>query len=198
MDTLYTYHPQLVMRTPQKSFTNTIGNEEDFLQNLIVDNNFLEALFLASPVLHAELIKYHQGKITDLKSIKKLTFSLAKYHLRMSSRCTPFGLFSGCSVVNWNNDNNSIIIDNRQLDRHTRFDMHYLCALAQHLSTLPAIKIKLQYFANTAFYVIAEEIRYVEYNYQNGRRKHIISSILASEYACTVRHIHCINGKHAC
>ncbi len=186
MDTLYTYHPQLIMRTPQNAFKPVIGNEIDFLQKLTIDNNFLEALFLASPVLHAELLKYHQGKITDVKSIKKLTFSLAKYHLRMSTRCTPFGLFSGCAVVNWDNDNNAIVIDNKQLNRHTRFDMHYLCALAQHLSTLPAIKEKLQYFANTAFYVIAEEIRYVEYNYQNGRRKHIISSILASEYAVNV------------
>lgn len=186
MDTLYTYHPQLIMRTPQNAFKPVIGNEKDFLQSVTIDNPFLEALFLASPVLHAELIKYQRGKITDVKNIKKLTFSLAKYHLRMSSRCTPFGLFSGCAVVNWDNDYNSIVIDNRQLDRHTRFDMHYLCALAQHLSTLPAIKIKLQYFANTAFYVIAEEIRYVEYNYQNGRRKHIISSILASEYAVNI------------
>jgi lantibiotic biosynthesis protein len=181
----YTYHPQLVMRTPQKTFINAIGNQDEFLQNLCSDNNFLEALFLASPVLHTELLKYQQGKITDAKSIKKLLFSLTKYHLRMSSRCTPFGLFSGCSVASWGDDN-SIVIDNQKLDRHTRFDMHYLCALAQHLATLPAIKNKLQYFANTAFYTVTEEIRYVEYNYQNGHRKHIISSILASEYALDI------------
>jgi lantibiotic biosynthesis protein len=181
----YTYHPKLVMRTPQKAFTNAIGNGDEFLQSLIGDNNFLEALFLASPVLHTELLKYQQGKITDEKSLKKLLFSLTKYHLRMSSRCTPFGLFSGCSVASWGDDN-SIVIDSQQLDRHTRFDMHYLCALAQHLATLPVIKNKLQYFANTAFYKVTEEIRYVEYNYQNGRRKHIISSILASEYALDI------------
>jgi lantibiotic biosynthesis protein len=182
----YTYHPQLVMRTPQKAFTNAIGKGDEFLQSLIEDNNFLEALFLASPVLHTELLKYQQGKITDEKTLKKLLFSLTKYHLRMSSRCTPFGLFSGCSVVHWSDDKNSITIDNQKLDRHTRFDMHYLCALAQHLAMLPAIKNKLQYFANTAFYTVTEEIRYVEYNYQNGHRKHIISSILASEYALDI------------
>jgi lantibiotic biosynthesis protein len=181
----YTFHSQLVMRTPQKTFINAIGNQDKFLQSLCSDNNFLEALFLASPVLHTELLKYQQGKITDVKIFKKLLFSLAKYHLRMSSRCTPFGLFSGCSVASWG-DNNSIVIDDQKLDRHTRFDMHYLCALAQHLATLPAIKNKLQYFANTAFYTVTEEIRYVEYNYQNGRRKHIISSILASEYALDI------------
>jgi lantibiotic biosynthesis protein len=188
MSISYTYHPQLVMRTPQKTFKPAIGSEDIFLQQLVKDNSFLEALFLASPVLHSELLKYQQGKITDAKSIKKLLFSLAKYHLRMSSRCTPFGLFSGCSVVRWENDNSSIIIDNQQLDRHTRFDMHYLCALAHHLAMLPVIKNKLQYFANTAIYTMAEKIRYVEYDYQNGRRRHIISSILASEYALDILH----------
>jgi lantibiotic biosynthesis protein len=182
----YTFHPQLVMRTPQKVFTNAIGNQDEFLQSLCSDNNFLEALFLASPVLHSELLKYQQGKIIDEKSLKKLLFSLTKYHLRMSSRCTPFGLFSGCSVVRWNDDDDCIVIDSQKLDRHTRFDMHYLCALAQHLAALPFIKNRLQYFANTAFYTVTEEIRYVEYNYQNGRRKHIISSILASDYALDI------------
>lgn len=186
MNIPYIYHPKLVMRTPQNAFEPAIGNENIFLQKIINDNNFLEALFLATPVLHAELLKYTKGNSVDVKSIKKLIFSLAKYHLRMSSRCTPFGLFSGCSVVQWNNDNNSITIDNTKLDRHTRFDMHYLCALAQHLAAQIFIKNKLQYFANTAFYTIAEEIRYVEYNYQNGHRKHIISSILASEYAMDI------------
>ena len=186
MNIPYIYHPKLVMRTPQNAFEPAIGNENIFLQKIINDNNFLEALFLATPVLHAELLKYTKGNSVDVKSIKKLIFSLAKYHLRMSSRCTPFGLFSGCSVVQWNNDNNSITIDNTKLDRHTRFDMHYLCALAQHLAAQIFIKNKFQYFANTAFYTIAEEIRYVEYNYQNGHRKHIISSILASEYAMDI------------
>jgi lantibiotic biosynthesis protein len=186
MNIPYTYHPKLVMRTPQNAFTTAIVNENDFLQQLTNDNNFLEALFLASPVLHSELLKYEQGKINDARSIKKLIFSLAKYHLRMSSRCTPFGLFSGCSVVQWHNGDNSIIVNNQQSDRHTRFDMHYLCALAQHLSTLPFIKNKLLFFANTALYTMSEEVRYVEYNYTNGHRKHIISSILASEYALDV------------
>lgn len=186
MNVPYIYHPQLVMRTPQKAFCSSIGNEHEFLQKLSKDANFLEALFLASPVLHAELGKYHQGKVSDAKGIKKLIFSLAKYHLRMVSRCTPFGLFSGCSVVEWHNDKNSITIDAEKVDRHTRFDMHYLCALAHHLATLPCIKNKLLYFPNTALYTIGEKIRYVEYDYKNGSRRHILSSILSSDYVLSI------------
>jgi lantibiotic biosynthesis protein len=183
----YTYHQKLVMRSPQNPLHISIGAENDFLQGLLKDKNFLEALFLASPVLHEELLKYGKGNMADTKGIKKLIFSLAKYHLRMCSRCTPFGLFSGCSVVQWDNAETSIIIDiDKKLDRHTRFDMHYLCALAQYIATLPFIKSKLLYYTNTAFYTMAEEIRYVEYHYKNGRRKHIISAVLASNYTMDI------------
>jgi lantibiotic biosynthesis protein len=179
----YTFHNKLIMRTPQRPLQTSIGNENEFLQKLLKDKNFLEALFLASPVLHEELLKYSKGATTDTKSIRKLTFSLAKYHLRMSSRCTPFGLFSGCAVTQWNDDETCIVINQKEkTDRHTRFDMHYLCALAQHIAALPFIKSRLMYYPNTAFYTMAEEIRYVEYNYKNGRRNHIISAVLASEY----------------
>jgi lantibiotic biosynthesis protein len=183
----YTYHSKLVMRTPQNPLQTSIGAEDNFLQSLLKDNNFLEALFLASPVLHDELVKYGQGAMSDTKGIKKLIFSLAKYHLRMSSRCTPFGLFSGCAVTRWDDNETSVIIDTvNKLDRHTRFDMHYLCALAQHIAALPFIKNKLLYYPNTAFYKMAEEIRYVEYHYKNGRRKHIISAVLASDYTLDI------------
>jgi len=183
----YTYHPKLVMRTPQNPLYISIGDEHIFLQDLLKDNNFLEALYLASPVLHEELLKYGKGAVSDTKGIKKLIFSLVKYHLRMSSRCTPFGLFSGCAVAQWDDNETSLIIDTEaKLDRHTRFDMHYLCALAQHIAALPFIKSKLLYYPNTAFYTMAEEIRYVEYQYKNGRRKHIISSVLASDYTMDI------------
>lgn len=183
----YTFHPKLVMRTPQNPLCISIGAENDFLQALLKDRNFLEALFLASPVLHEELLKYGQGAVADTKGIKKLIFSLVKYHLRMSSRCTPFGLFSGCAVTEWDDTGTAVTIDTEdKLDRHTRFDMHYLCALAQHIAALPFIKNKLLYYPNSAFYRMAEEIRYVEYQYKNGRRKHIISAVLASEYTVDI------------
>jgi len=183
----YKFHPQLVMRTPQNPLRTSIGAEDGFLQALLKDKNFLEALFLASPVLHEELLKYGMGNLADTKGIKKLIFSLAKYYLRMCSRCTPFGLFSGCAVTQWDDAGTSILIDtDKKLDRHTRFDMHYLCALAQHIAALPFIKNKLLYYPNTAFYTMAEEIRYVEYHYRNGRRKHIISAVLATDYTMDI------------
>jgi lantibiotic biosynthesis protein len=177
----YKFHPGLVMRTPRFPLHTNIGNLS--LQQLAGDAVFMEALFLASPVLHAELQKFVQGKGGSEKEEKKLLRSVAKYYLRMSSRCTPFGLFSGCAVAQWSDgDTTRLVLDDQPAERHTRFDMHYLCALAQHLAKLPCIKDRLLYYPNTGYYKIGDEVRYVEYKYVNARRHHIISSVSASDY----------------
>ncbi len=177
----YCFHPNLVLRSPKKKLQLSI-DADDFIESFFNDKEFLEAIFLASPTLYKTLIKYSLGLIVSRKEVKKLKISLAKYYLRMVSRCTPFGLFSGCSVVDWHTDVNAILIDTKMQDRHTRFDMHYLCALAHHLASLPYIKNKLLYYPNTALYTMGEKIRYVEFEYKNGSRKHILSSIVTSDY----------------
>ncbi len=183
MNTAYTFHPHIIMRAPRKYFRETI-NEHFQLANCIADNAFMEAVYLASPILYEELLKYANGTITDSKEIQKLEFSLAKYYLRMSNRCTPFGLFSGCTTATWHNGNTDIVID--KSTRHTRFDMHYLCALAQHFASLDCIKDKILYFPNSSYYTLGVEIRYVEYKYINAKRHHLISAVHASEYLTAI------------
>ena len=65
-----------------------------------------EAIFVASPSLHTELIKYLNGEVSKKENEEKLFHSLANYLLRMMNRCTPFGLFSGCTVVEWGEEEN--------------------------------------------------------------------------------------------
>ena len=181
----YYFHDNLVLRSPKKNLQLTIEND-NLIEELYNDKEFLEALFLASPVLYTALNKYINEKNTATKDIKKLKISLAKYYLRMSNRCTPFGLFSGCSVAQWNNGNTAIKIDTKKSSRNTRFDMHYLCALAQHLATLPVIKDALLYYPNSAWYKTGNEIRYVECRYVDGKRHHLISAVMASEYVIAI------------
>ncbi len=181
MEMPYSFLGKQILRTPGFALNPSIGNLS--LTDFIADDFFLEALFLASPVLYAELQKFKDGKIADGKLEEKLYFSVAKYYLRMSSRCTPFGLFSGCAVLTWaENSATDVVIGNEKIDRHTRLDMHYLCALAQHLSALPFIKQKLLYRPNSSYYNISDEMRYVDYKYLNARRSHEICSVQQSEY----------------
>lgn len=180
MNGTYSFHNKLVLRTPRLPLIHT--TDDSLIHALLHDNNFLEAIYLASPVLHDECIKWRNGQITAAKDIHKLTRSILKYYTRMCSRCTPFGLFSGHTLVEWNEGATNVVLDSNKFHRHTRFDMHYLCALAQQLALMPDIKEKLLYFPNTSIYSVGDEIRYIEYKYLNAKRIHQISSVTASDY----------------
>lgn len=172
---------ELVLRTPAIPFV--ARPDEQMVNKLLQDPHFLEAVYLASPVLHGEVQRLAAGQITDEKEISKIKASLIKYYQRMYSRCTPFGLFSGCALVKWNEeDGASVVLSDEDFLRSTRLDMHYLCALGQRISSLPVIRNRLTFFPNNSAYHIGEELRYVEFRYQSGRRHHQISSVSWSAY----------------
>lgn len=186
MNASYSFDERLVLRTPRYPLAGYPG--EAGLRALLDDQAFLEAIYLASPVLYDECMKWKAGQLTDRKAIGKLTRSLGKYFIRMSSRCTPFGLFSGCAVVRWKEGATGITVNSDTLNRHTRLDMHYLCALSRHLTMMPALRCRLQYLPNNSIYTIGDELRYVEYEYVNDQRIHQISSVNASAYLDKVLH----------
>lgn len=169
---------KLIVRTPSLPFNDDIS--EEFLKQFLDNPDFAEALYLASPVLFQEAINWKDGKITNPKKLFKIPLSLGKYYTRMCSRCTPFGLFAGCGVIEWSDKNNLEL--SSETKRKTRLDMHYAGALAQKLSEIPTIKFALKYTQNSSIYRIGEEIRFIEYNYLDGQRKHQISSITWSDY----------------
>ncbi|HXP49305.1 MAG TPA: lantibiotic dehydratase, partial [Bacteroidia bacterium] len=174
----YSYHPGFVMRTP----LIPLKKEPITVDKLFVytqQSFFKEAIYLASPILHDELTKWHNGETTSQKDIDKLVISLYKYYSRMQSRCTPYGLFAGCTVGTWG-EKNDIILD--ALRRHTRLDMNFLCALAQNLSQHPSVLPFLQFFPNNSIYLVGQQLRYVEYKYVNNKRVHQISSIENNSY----------------
>ena len=175
----YLFYDKLVLRTPR--FPLTAGINEQTVRGLLHNPAFLEALYLASPVLYEQCMKWEKGLVTDKKEIYKITCALVKYYTRMTSRCTPFGLFSGCAVLSWGEEANmgAVEMDDR-IQRHTRLDMHYLCALAQKLASMPALREKLLLFPNNSLYTIGDEIRYIEYSYVNAKRSHQISSVITS------------------
>ncbi len=179
----YVFHPRLIMRIPRFGLTTTV--EDIDLHQLAADDSFMEALYLASPVLHAELLKYCEQTTNDLRHAKKLKSSVAKYFLRMSSRCTPFGLFSGCAVADWQKGPTAIMVESA-IRRHTRLDMNYLCALVLHLARHPLIRKRIQYYPNSSIYTIGDELRYVENNYANGSHKHQISAVPVSDYLLAI------------
>lgn len=118
----------------------------------------------------------------DLKNIQKLKSGLIRYLLRMSTRCTPFGLFAGFSTGSFGDQTNIKLLEQEANISHTRLDMNYLCALAQDLTKMEEIKAGLKFFSNSSIYSIAGRVRYVEYHYANSRRMHQIVAVDNSEY----------------
>ncbi len=180
----------LIVRTPSLPFNDDIS--EEFLKQFLNNSTFAEALYLASPVLFQEAINWKDGKITDLKKLQKIPISLGKYYSRMCSRSTPFGLFAGCGVIEWGVKTNIELSITTK--RKTRLDMHFAGALAQKLAEIPVIRCSLKFSPNSSVYRVGEEIRYIEYSYLDGQRKHQISAITWSEYIQSVLDL-CKFGK---
>ncbi|PCJ00458.1 MAG: hypothetical protein COB15_02820 [Flavobacteriales bacterium] len=173
----YSYHPKSILRTPSKPIKTSFNRKE--LIELYLKKDIQEALFLSSPNLLNEFIKWQKGEITDKVDEKRLINSLLKYALRMHNRCTPFGLFAACGTTDTGRHD---IIINSKKERSTRLDMNFSCALAQELTKLPFIKKHLKFYPNTSIYKLQDKIRYIEYFYKNKSRTNQISSVDSSFY----------------
>lgn len=175
----YNYHSDFIFRTPQLPL-NLKGLSKNELLAFTQQAFFKEAIYIASPVLYSELLKWHNQELKEEKEEEKLITSLYKYYARMQSRCTPYGLFAACASGSWSEENKIELSEKEK--RHTRLDMNYLCALAQQLNSHPVLLPRLKFFPNNSTYIVGETMRYVEYSYVNNRRMHQITSVQFSDY----------------
>lgn len=184
----YTHFNKYVLRAPAypfnffKEFSSEKDISDEQFKKMLSDNVVIEAIFLASPVLHTEIAKWLKNEITDKKSIEKLKFSILKYISRMSSRSTPFGLFAGCVTGDIDDEIDIKLKGALSNLRHTRFDMNFLVALAQNIIRLSTIQDQLLFYPNTSLYEMGDKYRFVEYYYYGGRRKHQIVEVDKTEY----------------
>ncbi len=119
-----------------------------------------EALFLASPSLDEALRAWESDP--DHPRAHDVTDALVRYLTRMSARPTPFGLFSGCSTGALAPRTRLALGPDCAHRRHTRLDMHYLCALTEALERDPHLRSSLRYRPTSALYPSAGQLRYAE------------------------------------
>lgn len=196
----YHFFQELVVRTPfftYKDFHEIVSKDEisDIELKEICENSiFQEAVFLASPYLYEEINHWISGKEYSSKEYQRLKNTILKYYTRMSTRCTPFGLFSGVGLGAFDLvQHDGLMVKEQELQatthqqpvdhqlRDTKLDMHFLVALSEYFVTIPRIKNKIHFFPNNSIYRIGNRIRYIEYEYNNGKRDYIISSAQLSE-----------------
>lgn len=155
-------------------------NTEEAISGWLAGERIMETVYVGSPDLYNELQKLINGEIKEEDKKRKIETSLVKYLSRMSTRCTPFGLFATCSVGKIDETTQFEITN--EISRCTRLDMYYLCRLAQFLGYLPDIRREVCYYSNNTLYRVGKCMRYIEYKYLNKRRMHTISSVERSKY----------------
>ena len=143
--------------------------------NITNSPEFREALYLASPELFEGCVS------KDLKKQVKFIRSVMKYYHRAMTRCTPFGLFAGCSIGEVADVTLIELPDKSNNKRSTRLDMQYLCALIQKIESIPEVREQLVYYPNDSLYKIGGKYRYIEYHYKNSQRQHTIVSLEIDE-----------------
>jgi class I lanthipeptide synthase len=115
-----------VLRTPLLPFDafeawGGRANLEGGLMAIYERPEVREALYLASPGLHAMLARSSQHAVCGRKALN----ALAAYFARMAGRATPFGLFAGCSVGEIGEHTRLELAPLGNYRRHTRVDMDY-------------------------------------------------------------------------
>lgn len=171
-----------IYRTPAYPFTRLLEYlvVPDTVFSLFKDEYIKETIYIASPVLCREIQKLADGKIKNKTERDKIVISFIKYFSRMGTRCTPFGLFATCSPGELAEITQAQIED--PIRKCTRLDMYYLCTLVQYISNLKDVKEQLRFFPNNTIYELKNQLRYIEYKYQNFRRMHTISTVEKSKF----------------
>ncbi|RLJ23526.1 lantibiotic biosynthesis dehydratase-like protein [Chryseobacterium sp. 7] len=178
----FQFFDRFVFRSPLFSYKefqnnwsdkNTIDkNSEKYFSNPI----FREAIYLASLSLYQEIEKSTYQNLNE-----RTKSSFLKYYNRTSTRCTPFGLFSGVGTGKFEKETLFPVSSEIKKARDTKLDMHFLVALSEQLLSIPYIKNNISFFPNNSIHKVGSKIRFVEYENKGGKRDYIISSAPFSE-----------------
>jgi class I lanthipeptide synthase len=160
---------------------------EDFLntpsfERLLENKIFIEALYLASPTLYKQVISWKEQKLKDPKKIKHLECTILKYVSRISTRCTPFGLFAGCVVGKFDTKTNIQLNKIELFDRFTKFDMSFLTSFKDFILNTEIVRNELLFYPNNSLYKTIGDYRYVEYHLEENNRTYSLQEIDKSHY----------------
>jgi thiopeptide-type bacteriocin biosynthesis protein len=130
------------------------------LRAIIADTVIREALFVASPSLDDAIDAWLADPASE--RARGVVEIVTRYLGRMCARCTPFGLFSGCSVAPLGKDTRMTLAPRADHLRHTRLDTHYLSALCEELGKLPEHRSSMCFRPSSGLFRSAGQLRYAE------------------------------------
>lgn len=138
------------------------------LQSMLARPEIAEAIFLASPTLMESIDAWRRDP--ESKKGRRTEQGLVRYFLRMATRPTPFGLFSGCTAGRVGEQTRLSLAPRADYRRHSRLDMDYLFALCEHLGRNPEVRAELRFRPNSSLYEAGGRLRLAE-SRVNGRMR---------------------------
>src|SRR5581483_441899 len=106
-----------------------------------------QAICVASSSLHESLAQVRRGAAHPNRAKKALS-SLLRYLIRMSTRPTPFGLFSGVALGFFSAETRGQLASPALQQFRTRPDMNWLLSVLQQIETSPSVVTQLTVQAN--------------------------------------------------
>ena len=139
-----------------------ISQDEELLRSrlreLVARPQLQEAIFVASPSLHAQLQAWLHGD--DGEKARAVEPAVVRYLVRMAGRCTPFGLFAGYTIGRAGARTNLALPAANASARHTRLNLDVLYGLAATFARRRDYQPHVRYHANTTVYRVGDRLRY--------------------------------------
>lgn len=156
------------------------AHEDDraFVASLWESPVFREAIYIASPPLYRRVLEWLNGGKPDQKIVQ----TIVKYFTRITTRATPFGLFSSVSLGQITPKKSLNFAGLNGATRACRPDTGYLNLLSQQLTQHPELRAGLRFFSNSSLYNRFDRLRYVEYSDTGQQRAYKLSSVECTEY----------------
>lgn len=170
MKNQFAHFNRALIRKPLFQFGDLLNG--GWKQVVLESDKFQESIFWASPMLYQELVKLKNGEIQGEKR-EKLWGSLYKYFVRMSSRCTPFGICAGVSLHEINKSYEGLE------KRVVTPDFEFLTELIANILKKDEIFSVIDFYKNPSLYRIGDSYRYYE-KINNNKESFTVSSIKAS------------------
>lgn len=180
---MYCLLNKIIVRNPFFSFDileKSLENQE-FMRKIIGTPIFKSAIYLSSLDLFLQIEKYLHGEM-NLDKTDKFFISLMKYLSRMSTRSTPFGLFSSVSISELNIKDQFELKVLNDFYYTIRLDMSLLYNISKELLKKDYIKHKLRYKQNGTIYKLKGKYRYIETELEYDKRVYKIVEISSDKY----------------
>lgn len=183
----FDHHSFFVVRLPYQAVSDLIQlidkrKEQQairpsvLLQSLLEQPWFEEALFLASPSLHATW-QTEKSKAGELAPA--LTNALWRYLFRWYGRATPFGLFAGMGVGTIGSKK-QVDLGNYFWQTASRPDSAVLAAVSHRLVQDKNIRSHLHYRLNNSLYEVTDQFKFSERVGTPLKSKIVLSSITST------------------